>query len=321
MRAIGTIITICAFTLQFRAQAPASNIYVFDMARKGDSSFLFARPRFMTYFNASGYNNHPFFISSDEFLFASRQPNESQPDILRINLRDSSMTYLTKTAEGEYSPKIAPFENARDAYYAIRMEFTGKDTLLRLWKMPTDPTQVQYASRVFPVFKDLINVGYYEFGPGGQVALHLNGSPSGTNALALGQLNMGANSLPVTVASNIGRCFRFIPYPAQLVFLQKNTDVEDMLMSLELGYSAPPNNSNNNNTRQAKPLIAPLPGSQDFAVLSDGTLLMASGSRLFKFKPLRDKEWVPVADFSAYQLNQITRLEVNRDNNRIILVN
>ncbi len=318
MRAIGTFIAICAFTFQFWAQAPASNVYVFDMARKGDSSFLFTRPRFMTYFNASGYNNHPFFISSDEFLFASRQPNESEPDILRINLRDSSMTYLTKTAEGEYSPKTAPFDYERDAYYAIRMEFVGKDTLLRLWKMPTDPTQVQYASRVFPVFKDLINVGYYEFGSGGQVALHLNSSPSGTNALALGQLNMGATSLPVTVASNIGRCFRFIAYPAQLVFLQKNPGAEDMLMSLELGYSAAPNS---NNTRQAKPLIAPLPGSQDFAVLSDGTLLMASGSRLFKFKAQSDKEWVPVADFSGYQLNQITRLEVNRDNNRIILVN
>jgi len=318
MRAIGTFIAICAFTLQFQAQAPTSNLYVFDMARKGDSTFSFSRPRFMTYFNASGYNNHPFFIAADEFLFASRQPNESEPDIVRINLRDSSMTYLTKTAEGEYSPKIAPFDYARDAYYTIRMEFVNRDTLLRLWKMPTDPTQVQYASRVFPVYKDLTNVGYYEFGPGGQVALHLNGGPQGVNTLAVGQLNMGSTNLPVIVASNIGRCFRFISYPAQLVFLQKNGESGDMLMSLEIGYSAAPNN---NNPRQVKPLIAPLPGSQDFVALSDGTLIMASGSRLYKFKAAKDKEWVPIADFSGYQLNTITRLEVNRDNNRIIVVN
>lgn len=318
MRAIGTIIAICAFTLQFRAQGPASNLYVFDMVRKGDSSFLFTRPRFMTFFNPAGYNNHPFFINSEEFLFASRQPNEPQPDILRVSLRDSSITYLTKTTEGEYSPKTGPYDNARDAYYTVRMEFVGRDTFLRLWKMSTDPNQAQYASRVFPVFKDLVNVGYYEFGPGGQVALHLNGGPGGTNALATSSLNAGSTGIPTVVANNIGRCFRFMAYPPQLIFLQKNTEAGDMLMSLEFGYSTAPNNSNN---RQARSLIPPLPGSQDFAILSDGTLIMASGSRLFKFKPLKDTDWVQIADFSAYQLNQITRLEVNRENNRIILVN
>lgn len=318
MRATGMMIAIFAFSAQLWAQAPASNIYLFDMARRGDTGFVFTKPRLMTSFNTGGYNNHPFFISTDEFLLSARQPNEAQPDILRIGLRDSSMAYLTKTIEGEYSPKTAPFEYSRDVYYTIRMEFLGKDTLLRLWKMAVDPRQTEYPSRVFPVFKDIVNVGYYEFGAGGQVALHLNSSPGGTNALAIAQMNMGNTGQPTTVATNIGRCFRFVAYPAQLVYLQKDGDAGDMLMALDLTYSPGPNVGG---TRQPKPLIAPLPGSQDFAILSDGTLLMASGGRLYKFKPGKDTAWVQVADFSAYMLNQITRLELNRENNRILLVN
>lgn len=318
MKAAGFILAFFSLTFQGWSQMPVSNIYIFDLSRKSDTGYVFSRPRFMTHFNGNGYNNHPFFISSEELLIASRQPNESQPDILRISLRDSSLTYLTKTPDGEYSPKTASFENTKDSYYAIRMEFLGQDTLLRLWKMSFDPRQAQYPSRVFPVFKDILNIGYYEFGPGGQIALHLNSSPSGTNALAISQMNMGTASVPSTIANNVGRCFRFLPYPLQLIYLQKNKDSGDMLVAMDLSYSSAPNNTTE---RQAKALIAPLTGSQDFAVLNDGTLIMASGSRLYKFSPGKDSEWIQISDFSNLGLNQITRIEVNRENNRIILVN
>jgi hypothetical protein len=71
---------------------------------------------------------------------------------------------------------------------------------------------------------------------------------------------------------------------------------------------------------EPRPLVAPIPEREDFAVLNDGTLLMASGSRLFKFKPDADTDWVLISDFSEYQIHQITRIEVNPENSRIILV-
>lgn len=308
-------ITITALAGQLAAQAPVSNLYLFDMARQGDSSFTFSKPKYLTFFNANGYNNHPFFVSSDEILISSQFPGDEQPDIVRISLRDSSLTHLTKTAEGEYSPKSAALD-FNPGYYAIRMEFQGKDTLLRLWKIPFDPKLAQFQNSAYPVFQDHVNVGYYEFGPSSQVALHLNGAAGAPNSLALSQVNMGKGGLVTNIATNIGRCFRFLTYPAQLIYLQKNPGARDMLMSVELGFG-----SYSSTPRQARPIVAPVTGSQDFAVLQDGTLLMAAGSRLFKYKPGKDTDWITVADFSGYQLNKITRLEVNRENNRIILVN
>lgn len=286
------------------AQAPTSNLYMFDLNRKGDTLFAFSKPRFLTHFNATGYNNHPFFATSDEVYFSSQEPGQDQPDIRRISLRDSICTKLTDTYEGEYSPRRAPFESS--GYNLVRMEFTEKDTFIRLWHI-NNANYGAFGAR--PLFQDLTNVGYYEWIRPGLIALHLNGTP---NILALAIPE--TNSI-TPVAQAIGRCFKMVANTNSLIYLQKSTTGTPMLMRMDM-------RTYNAQTRpDPKPLIAPLLNREDFTVLNDGTILMALGSKLFKYKPDLDRDWILVADFAEHQLNQITRLEVSRDNSRIILVN
>ncbi|MEY4107200.1 MAG: hypothetical protein RL181_1542 [Bacteroidota bacterium] len=286
------------------AQAPVSNLYLFDMHRRGDTLFAFSKPRFLTGFNANGYNNHPSFFSEDEIYFSSQAPGEDQPDIRVIHLRDSTCRKITDTYEGEYSPRGSSYDFS--TFHLVRMEFPGRDTLIRLWQVPANPEFQMLMAR--PVFQDLTNVGYYEWVRPGLVALHLNGSP---NQLALA---VPETSSVIPMAQQVGRCFKMVPGSGQLVYLQKNFSKGHKLMRVDLGaYTG-------EKIPEPRPLVAPIPEREDFAVLNDGTLLMASGSRLFKFKPETDADWVLLSDFSEYQIYQITRIEVNPDNSRIILV-
>ncbi|MBV6429147.1 MAG: hypothetical protein KIPDCIKN_03694 [Haliscomenobacter sp.] len=288
---------------QLFAQAPVTNLYMFDLRRQGDTLFQFVKPRYLTYFNANGYNNHPFFASSDEVYFSSQNPQDEQPDIVRVSLRDSSLIKLTNTYEGEYSPRKPYFEYSN--YYIVRMEFLGQDTLIRLWQVSNSGFG---GAGSHPVFQNYTNVGYYEFITQRLVALHLNDTP---NILALG-IPETDNVTPI--AYHIGRCFRLLPFTNNLIYLQKSsTGEKPMLMSIDLRSSA--------NRPPAVPLVESVANSEDFALLNDGTILMAAGSRLYKFKPKADRTWVQIADFAEHNLTKITRLEVNRENNRIILVN
>lgn len=305
MKTLCFLLSFSFSLIQLYAQTPVSNLYLFDLSRNGDTAFTFSKPRFLTHFNANGYNNHPFFASNDEIYFSSQEPRQEQPDILRLTLRDTVCAKITDTWEGEYSPRRAPFDYGKNLNI-IRMEFSGKDTLIRLWQI-NSAAFGGFGSR--PLFQDLTNVGYYEWIRPGLITLHLNGNPNSlvaaipeTNNLAL-------------ISQRVGRCFKMAQGTNTLVFLQKGNAGNNRLMALDMNtyvMSGAPNPT---------PLTSPLPGKEDFAVLRDGTLLMAQGSQLFKFKPGLDTSWQAIADFAEYQLTNISRIEVSSDNSRIIFVN
>ena len=54
-----------------------------------------------------------------------------------------------------------------------------------------------------------------------------------------------------------------------------------------------------------------LPGSEDFVVLADGSYLMASDSKIYRFDPIRDPRWREVVDLRFYNLRNISRMAYN----------
>jgi len=67
-------------------------------------------------------------------------------------------------------------------------------------------------------------------------------------------------------------------------------------------------------------ITAALPGSEDFAVLGDGTIIMARGAKVFKFNKTLDTAWQEIGDFSYYGVRQISRIAVNKAGKKIALV-
>lgn len=280
------------------AQLPASNIYVFDLQRggAGDSLYL-SNPQYLTDYNRNGYNNHPSFFNDEELMISSQVPYEAQPDLYSLNLTTKVRTRVTDTPAGEYSPRRMPdYFN----FSAVRMEFVEQDTFIRLWQFPLDRS-----GNGRPVFRDLTNVGYYAWLNGRDVMLHKNGSP---NQLVRADVYSQSEEL---VATNVGRCF--IPTgTGALLFLQKNdTGVNQIMLYDSRAYY---------DDQKLRQVVPALSGSEDFAVLQDGTLLMAFNSEIFMYRVGTDTEWKKLADLRAYNIKGITRLAVSPNNGRIAIV-
>ena len=71
--------------------------------------------------------------------------------------------------------------------------------------------------------------------------------------------------------------------------------------------------------RRAAVITPTRPNSEDFVVLSDGTIIMAEGSKIYSIHPERDEYWQEVIDLAEYDINNINRMAVSR--NRLVIVN
>lgn len=288
-----TAFMIClsiGFVTQVAAQnLPQSNIFLFDLQRVTDTSYAFTKPRFLTFFNPTGYNNQPTFISSTELYITCQTPFDRQPDLFALDLEKRTKTRVTATPDGEFSPARTP------SYYefsAVRQETRGRDTVLRLWQFPLDRL-----SNGKPVFKYLTGIGYYHWLSGYQVAVFIVDNP---NYLAIADTR---TDQVTPFANDPGRCFMKMPN-GNLAFVQKNPGGNWVLMEKNLFRP------------EASPtrIIETLPGAEDFVVLTDGTFLMGKGSKVFKFNRFTDQYWIEVADLRFYQIRNITRMALSPDN-------
>lgn len=287
------ILLTCIYCWNFTsAQLPNTNIYLFQMEQKGDSSFLFSNPQFLTAFNSSGYNNQPSFISNDEIYFSmGTNSEESQTDIVSLNLRNRVKTKVTQSEDREYSPTplLEPYY-----FSCVRQEADGKNTQ-RLWYFPIDRS-----SNGKPLLPIQTNVGYHCWLKDQLVALFIVGEP---HRLAI------ANTLDksvITLTSNIGRCFQRLPN-GNLAFIHKGTETNWTIKELDL------------NTMRSKTIVSTVPQSEDFVVLANNTFLMAQGSKLFKYKQGWDTQWLQIANFEKLNLKNITRMAISQ-NGKIALV-
>lgn len=276
------------------AQTPTSNIYLFDLNVKVDT-IEFVNPKYLTDFNASGYNNHPAFFSDDELYISSQLPTEAMPELYLLNLNDKTKTKVTSTIEGEYSPFRMP---DYFSFSAIRQQVNGRDTLLQLWQFPIDRL-----GNGKPVFKYLTKIGYYYWINSYQVAVYLVDNPA-TLAIA----NTVDDKL-TPVATNPGRCFRALPN-GNLAYVQKSNFENWKIMEKNMYQPNAP----------AAKIVDTVPGAEDFAVLPNGTFIMGKGSRLYKYDRYKDDEWVEVVDLRYYEITNITRIAVSRNGKRVAIV-
>jgi len=284
MRLLLCLVFCLAAALSLHAQLPATQVYVFDITT-GDSTVAFNKPKYLTAFNQRGYNNQPYWIDREELVLSVQQPEMQQPDVFSFDLRNNSKTRMTRTVAGEYSPK--GMGDGRK-FSAIRQEYTGQDTVLRLWEFPTN---LQDNGK--PVFKYINGIGYYEWLNSAQLALFLVGNP---NTLALASVD---TDRPRTLANNVGRCFKRLPN-GNLAYVDKSaptwTIVEQNLYRLN---EAP------------RTVVSCINGAEDFAILRDGSYLMGGGSKIYRYDPIRNPEWKEVVDLRFYGIRNISRIESN----------
>lgn len=297
-RLITAFLSLFLFSSILLAQN-VSNVYVLDILQVNEGlndKFEFSNPRYVTDFNAQGYNNQPRFFSDSELYITCQSPYEEQTDIYLLDFKTKKKYQVTETLEAEYSPTLMP-----DGFNfsAVRTEGGG---VQRLWQFPVDRL-----SDGRPVLKYTENVGYHHWINSRRLALFLVDEP---NYLAIA--NVATDEIKRYV-SNIGRCFYTNPTNGKLAFVHKVSNRTWYIKEMDV-YST---------SGQSDIVTTTLPNGEDFVITRNGTYLMGRGSKLYKYHPVKDgdKGWREVLDMRTYGIRNIRRLALSEDGRKLAMVN
>jgi dipeptidyl aminopeptidase/acylaminoacyl peptidase len=237
-----------------------------------------------------GYDNQPSFFPDGQKLFYTSIRDSKQADIFLFEIANQKTTQITSTEESEYSPTVMPDGKF---FSTVRVE---KDETQRLWKFPIGGG----GARPELILREIKPVGYHAWLNSNSVALFILGEPP---TLQVADVTSGKAR---TVASNIGRGMSKIPGKQSLSFVSKETETKWTLKEWDPS------------TGETKELATTLPESEDIGWTPDGTLLSASGSKVYRLSA--EKQWEEIADLAAKGLSRITRIAVSPKGNWIAIV-
>lgn len=281
------VLFIIALYAAGQTTPPSTDIFLVELLKRG-SQLSLGTPINITF--RPGYDNQPSFTPDGKSLLFTSQREGEQTDIYRYALATRFTTPLTKTAESEYSPTVTPDEKS---FSVIRVE---ADKTQRLWQFPLAggaPTLV---------LTNIKPVGYHVWLDASTLALFVLGQP---NTLQL--VDVKTEKAEV-LAQNIGRALHRIPGQSNQFSFVHKAEKEWWVKAYDV------------KTRQTTNLIKTLPGSEDCAWLPNGTLLMAQGSKLYKWQRGKDADWQLVTDMAEAGVTGITRLAVNAKGDKLALV-
>lgn len=230
--------------------------------------------------NRPGYDNQPSFAPDGRSLLYTSIREDAQADTYRYDIAAASTERVTHTTESEYSPTYVP---QGDGFSVVRVE---SDSTQRLWRFSSSGADPQL------VVETVKPVGYYAWGDDHVVVLYVLGSPATLQLadLATGQVRVAA--------TDIGRSLHRVPGHHAVSYLQHQEGEDWTIEELDLSSGA------------ARPLVRALDGSQDYAWMPDGSMLMAQGTVLYRWSG-PGASWTEVTDLATAGVGRVTRLAVS----------
>lgn len=266
------------------AQA-STEVYLFDL-EMADGKPMLTNPKNIS--NNDGYDNQPSFWDDDTVLFASTRAD--QTDIRRLNINEgSTYKWLTNTPTGsEYSPLRIPGKNAVSA---IRLDLDG---LQRLYEYDLKTGESKPLSD--------LKIGYHVwFNKDILVATVLV-----ENRMDLVVINFKDNSTR-TVQKNVGRSLHTIPGGQRINFVDKSNN-NWIIKSIDPISGA---------TDQIADIFQK---EEDVCWLDSNTLITGHEKSLYTYDVKNGGEWEPLITFDQEEINNISRIAINKGKTRLAFV-
>ena len=264
--------------------APDTDIFLVSTRWDGDSIVL-DDPVNVT--RRPGYDNQPSFLPDGSgFLYSVI--DDQQADTYRYDIAAGKSVRVTASTASEYSP--TPMSDG-ESFSTVRRE-AG---FARLWRFPMNGRSPKLLVR------DVIGLGYHTWIDDDTVAFSINGDPS---QLKLVNVTTGEERV---VASDVGRCLQRVPGSREFAYVDMS-DSGDW----RIRYMDP-------NTGEHSLSVPAREDSQDFAIRSDGSILMGDGPRLYRIQP-GAADWELVADWSKQLRGNITRISISPTNQHMAIV-
>ena len=260
-----------------------TEVYLFDYSNSKPLPLL-TNPKNIS--NNPGYDNQPSFSKNGKFIYFSSTRN-GQTDILRFDIKNDKKKWISKTIGGEYSPQ----EISKNHLSAVRLDPDGKQ-LLYSYKISRNHSKVLVENK---------KIGYYAWINSKELLCFVLGEP---NSLQL--INLKSNE-SILVDEIIGRSVHKIPNSKLMSYISKKKD----LWSINLFDPV---------SKETSTIISTVEGSEDLTWTNNGVILMSDGNSLFSFHSGYDKDWKFIIDFKEFDLTNISRISLDRENNYIAIV-
>ncbi|CAM1340613.1 nuclear transport factor 2 family protein [Tenacibaculum amylolyticum] len=261
-----------------------TEVYLFDISKEGATWKLTNEKNIS---NNKGYDSQPHFYDDNTILFASNRNGET--DIAAYNITTGNATFINNTPNGgEYSPQRIP---SSKNVSAVRLDKDGKQRFYKYnFTTGQDTELIKDLVVAYPMWYDkntLIS------------SVIVNDSLQ----LVISDVKKKTNT---TISKNIGRSFHKIPNSKLVSFVKKSKDDWEVW-------------SLNPTTKETK-FITRTGITQDICWLPDGSLLIPYENTLFKFNPKKDQKWSLIHLFENEEINNISRVTVNKDGTKLALV-
>ena len=269
------------------AQSADPEIFLFSV-RNESGKYVFSGGKNIS--SNKGYDNQPSFALDSESVFFTSDRRESNFDIYRYDLADGGTTAVTATNENEYTAK----ELDGDTITFVR---EGENQLMTVIKYD------RRSKKETPAFKVKEPIAYYAFNSNGDALVWIR------YAFFAHWINT-SKSINQYVANYVQPSVpHLIPGTEKFSFMQRHPD--DSLWIKEFDPA----------TAAVRPIVQAKAGKKDYCWMADGSLLIGSGTKIYRFDQETDKSWVEIADLSSFGIKDITRIAASPDGKHVALVN
>lgn len=274
------------FACSLMSGQEATEIYLCDL-KEQDDQIIVSNP--VNISNKEGYDNQPSFTEDGSaVLFSSFR--DGQADVAKYFIEEKYRIWITDTKESEFSP--VAFPSKKKYFTCVRLNEDGSQYIYKYAYKNKPPEEL------IPDLK----VGYYLWLNQKMLLSFVIGD------IETLQVSNFKYDIRYPIQSNIGRSLQKVPGDAGLVsFISLEHEVPEI-------YSIDPK------TSTAVYITDALPGSQDIAWTTKGTMLMAKGTTIYKFHPNEDEQWTPIKIETEDPLEGISRLVISPDGSKLLVV-
>jgi hypothetical protein len=283
IKIIPSIFMLLCYTYAFAQEA--TEIYLFDLIESGKS---FTIKNGVNISDQKGYDNQPSFTEDGaSILFTSFR--DGQADIAIYDIDQQYRGWLTNTPENEISPMAYP--GKKKLFTCIRSDNKENQQLFTYSFKGNEPKLlIGDVKLAYYTWFDKNTLVTYELGD--------------MDALYVNNFKL---KIKYPLQQDTGRSFQRKPGTVLIGFISQIHE-EPEIYSMDI------------KTSKLTYLADALEKSMDMAFTNNGTVLMASANKIYKFRPEEDKEWKNVPIESELPLNNITRLAISPDGKKIAVV-
>lgn len=274
------------FSVTFFAQTN-TEVYVFDIVNN-NGNYLLKNQKNIS--NNKGYDSQPFFFDDSRLIFSSTRKGKTDIALYDLKQEYPNIYYISETKNGgEYSPQRIPYSSDVSA---VRLDADGLQRLYRYHYKTKKPTLLIADLKIaYPNWFDKNTV---------VAATIVNDS------LELFVCDL-KNKKNISVAKNVGRSVHKIPHTNLMSFISKENNDYWLLKSLNVV------------TKEIK-TITTVGLYEDVTWLPNGILLISKENSIYKFNPKKDKVPSLFFKFTNKNINNISRITVNKTGKKIAIV-